>query len=76
RTEIKNSHNGNLVNDNEEDNHDIMLKPLIINTDVCTTRISSNSLIQDDNSNQSSTNSSSQHTSSRIFGQMLKSSGN
>ncbi|CAF3334793.1 unnamed protein product [Rotaria socialis] len=74
RTEIKNSHNGNLVNDNEEDNHDIMLKPLIINTDVCTTRISSNSLIQDDNSNQSSTNSSSQHTSSRIFGQMLKSS--
>jgi hypothetical protein len=76
QTEIKNSHNGNLVDDQEEDNHDIMSKPLIINTDVRTTRISSNSLIQDDNSNHSSTNSSSQHTSSRLFGQMLKSSGN
>ncbi|CAF4541016.1 unnamed protein product, partial [Rotaria magnacalcarata] len=42
QTEVKNSHNGNLVDENEEDNHDIMSKPLIINTDVRTTRISSN----------------------------------
>ncbi|CAF3826987.1 unnamed protein product [Rotaria sordida] len=74
QNELKNPHNENLVDNNEENNHDFITKPLIINTDIRTTRISSNSLIQDDNSNHSSTNSSSHNTSSRIYSQILKSS--
>jgi len=50
---------------NEEDKS---TKP---HTDVRTSK----TLIQDENSNQSSTNSSGHHTSSRIFSQMLQSSG-
>ncbi|CAF1236209.1 unnamed protein product, partial [Rotaria sp. Silwood1] len=72
--ELQNQHNENLIDDNEENNHDLITKPHIINTDIRTNRISSNSLIQDDNSNHSSTNSSSQHTSSRIFEQQILSS--
>ncbi len=70
--DFKNQHNDNLVNDNDEDQ---LTKPLIINSSVRTRKISSNSLIQDDNSNHSSTNSSCHNTSSRIFSQMLQSSG-
>lgn len=63
-------------NDDHNNNNNVISKPLSINNDMRTTRISSNSLIQDDNSNHSSTNSSSQTTSSRIYGQIIKNSGN
>jgi len=69
---IKNQHNDDIENDNQ----DKLTKPIVINPDVRITKISSNSLIQDDNSNHSSTNSSCHNTSSRILSQILQSSGN
>ena len=71
QTHIKIQHN----NDIEDDNQDKLTKPILINPDVRTTKISSNGLIQDDNSNHSSTNSSCHNTSSRILSQILQSSG-
>lgn len=70
QTDFKHQHNENLVDNNHED--DQMTKPLMINS----TKISSNNLIQDDSSNHSSTNSSCHNATSRIFSQMLQSSGN
>jgi len=71
-----NIHEQKHNDDIENDNQDKLTKPLVINPDVRTTKISSNSLIQDDNSNHSSTNSSCHNTSSRILSQILQSSGN
>jgi hypothetical protein len=66
-TNVENQHKKNLNDKNEDDNKHI---------DIRTTKISSNNLIQDDSSNQSSTNSSCHNPTSRMFSQMLQTSGN
>ena len=75
-TQVEHSHlKAGQHNDIDDDNHDKLTQTLLRNSDGRATKLSSNSLIQDDNSNQSSTNSSSHNPSTRMLSQMFSSSG-